>query len=579
MDIFAQLAETRYNDRTGYRTRPVEWVAERTGEHYWSAQREIAESVRDNRYTAVHSAHELGKSHSASRTIAWWIDSHPVGQAFVVSTAPSAAQVSVVMWREVMKAHGLAKLAGRINRAGYPQWYIGSELVGYGRKPPDYEESAFQGLHARYVLVVIDEAGGVPKTLYNAIDSIVANEHSRVLAIGNPDDPGSHFASICKPDSIWNVIHLDGLRSPNMTKERIVGYRRDGHGYSNPRYPLLAALMRAEGIPYSTEEIPHKIRELLLDPLWIEERIRTWGGMSSTAHLDYAPDELGDVVRRRCSSSSLFQAKARGVFPDSTATGVIPLGWVQQAMNRWQDWNDAGADTSKVNRPSRHVVGVDVAYGGQDETVLALRYGDTIVRLDRYRHADTTETADYAARTLHETGSIAVVDVIGIGAGVYDTLRRYKREGLILASPWAFNASARTPRTDMIGQFTFHNDRAAAWWKLRELLDPSRGSLLALPDDERLLEELVAVKYKHLVGGVIQVESKDEIRKRLGRSTDSADSVIQAFWVDGLDTTSSEHIPYASNAPSVHGPGQGVFTYEGYNAFDDSDMLASPGRG
>src|SRR4051812_2227197 len=137
----------------------------------------------------------MGKSFIASRIIAWWIDSHPVGEAFVVSTAPSAAQVSAIMWREVAKIHRAADLEGKINRAGYPQWYIGPELVGYGRKPADYEQSAFQGIHAKYVLVVIDEACGVPRHLYDAIDALVTNQNCRVLAIGNPDDAASHFAA------------------------------------------------------------------------------------------------------------------------------------------------------------------------------------------------------------------------------------------------------------------------------------------------------------------------------------------------------------------------------------------------
>lgn len=566
--IFAGL-RARYDDTLAYLRRPVEWVQDKVREFLWSAQRAVIESVRDNRYTVVHSAHELGKSHVASRAIAWWIDSHPPGEAFVVSTAPTAAQVSAILWREIGKAHTKAKLPGRITRAGYPMWHIGTELVGYGRKPADHEDSAFQGIHARYVLVVIDEAGGVPKQLYDAIDSIVANENSRVLAIGNPDDPGSHFAATCKPGSDWNVIHLDGLRSPNMTRERIVG-----PDPAHPIYPLTAALMAAEGIPYSTEAVPGNIRELLLDPLWVEERIIRWAGVPREMALDLAPDELGDMIRRRCAVSSLFQAKVRGVFPTSGSTGVIPLGWVQQAINRWHDWNDAGADLTRVPNPSRRVVGVDVAYTGNDETVIAPRYGDVITKLDRYRHADTIETADYAAAYLHEPHVMAVVDVIGIGAGTYDTLRRYKRDSVLpsTATIVPFNASAQTPRTDLIGQFKFRNDRAAAWWKFRELLDPSRGSKICIPDDERLIEELVAVQYEHLVGGVIKIESKDDIRKRLGRSTDTADAVIQAFWVDGL-TFNPEPVSYDQPGRARHG----AVDYSGYERVGEADMLGQPG--
>ena len=54
-----------------------------------------------------------------------------------------------------------------------------------------------------------------------------------------------------------------------------------------------------------------------------------------------------------------------------------------------------------------------------------------------------------------------------------------------------------------------------------------------LPDDERLVEELVAPRWKHMANGVLAVESKDDIKRRLGRSTDTADAVIQSYWPSG----------------------------------------------
>jgi hypothetical protein len=575
-DIFELLAE-RWNPANDYTTRPVEWIAERTGEFAWSQQRKICESVVNNRYTAVHSAHDLGKSFIASRIGTWWMDVHPTGEAFLVSTAPTAAQVSAILWREISKAHTKAQLQGRINRAGYPQWYVGSELIGYGRKPADYEESAFQGIHARYPLIIIDEACGVAKHLFNAVDALATNENARVLAIGNPDDPGSHFASICKPDSDWNVIHLDGLRSPNLTKERIIGHRSDGFGYANPRYPLLWALMRAEQIPFSTEEVPWEIRDLLVSELWIEERIRRWAGLSKTAHIDYAPDELEEIVRRRCAASPLFASKVRGIFPSAGTTGVIPLGWVQQAINRWHDVfdrDDGSVAVSLLARtPGRKILGVDVARGGEDETAVSTRYGNIVERIDRMRLADTMETVDFVAPLLNEPHSIAVVDVIGIGAGVYDRLRQMHAQGLIRGSAIPFNAGASSSRSDAIGQMRFRNDRAAAWWRFRELLDPSRGSNICLPDDERLIEELVAVKYEHHVGGIIKIESKDEIKKRLGRSTDTADSVIQSFWIEG------QHANIEGVEWGASGQSGGVVRYAGYDAFTDKDLAVTPGFG
>lgn len=540
---------------------PVAWVQER-GEFPWSVQRDILESVRDNRYTAVQSCHEAGKSFIASRVIAWWIDSHPPGTAFVVSTAPSAAQVATIMWREVAALHKKASLPGRITSAGYPQWKIDSQIVGIGRKPGDYEESAFQGYHAEYMLVIIDEACGVPEHLYDAIHSLVGNDEARVLAIGNPDDPSSHFATkVCKADSEWNVIHIDALRTPNMTYDRVVGPDPE-----NPVFPILAKLMQAEGIPFSTEEVPDRVRKMLVGPRWVEERLRDWGGI----HHEMSSDE----VVQRCHGTAIIEAKIRGLFPESAMDGVIPLGWIMRAVERGKDFN-------LTPEPGATILGVDVARTGDDMTCIATRRGSQIINLKRAHITDTMEVADVVAAALQEPGSIAVVDVIGIGSGVYDRLRQLRNKGALVGTPLEFNAAKNTRRKDRLGTFIMFNCRAAAWWNLREKLDPSRGSVVTLPDDDDLIAELAAPKFTVYNNGRMKVEAKEDIKKRLHRSTDSADAVIQAFWVDGPNGTNGEYIPYERDDP--HRLGQetngNVFNYEGYDPFTDVDMSVGLGDG
>src|SRR4029077_8642526 len=186
------------------------------GESLYSKQREITKSVEEHRRTAVKSCHDAGKSYIASRTAAWWIKYPPPGEAFVVSTAPSNDQVRGILWREINKVHRKGHLGGRINQT---EWWINNELVAFGRKPQDQDPGAFQGIHAKYVLVILDEACWIPKDLWMAAGSLAANEYSRILAIGNPDDPGGHFAEVCKPGSGWNVIRISYRDTPNFTNE------------------------------------------------------------------------------------------------------------------------------------------------------------------------------------------------------------------------------------------------------------------------------------------------------------------------------------------------------------------------
>src|SRR3990172_1495005 len=97
-----------------YADDPVGWVADRLGTFLWSAQREILESVRDNRKTAVHSSYLSGKSFVAGRAVCWWIDQHMSGEAFAVTTAPTDPQVKGILWKEIARAHLSGSLRGRV---------------------------------------------------------------------------------------------------------------------------------------------------------------------------------------------------------------------------------------------------------------------------------------------------------------------------------------------------------------------------------------------------------------------------------------------------------------------------------
>lgn len=510
-----EVAAKEFEPPPPYDTDIKLWASDKLGEFLWSMQEEITNSLLTERYTAVQSCHDAGKSFIAARIAAWWIDQHPPGEAFVVSTAPTSAQVSAILWREITKAHKKGGLIGSIVSAGYPQWKIsGGELVGYGRKPADYSESAFQGIHARYVLVIMDEACGIDRNLFDAVDALATNEEARVLAIGNPDDPSSHFATVCRPDSGWNVIRIDGLRTPNFSQEAVEWMDCPQCRKVGARENLLTRLFREEGMAYTTEEVPDAVRPMLLSPLWVEERLHRWVGRASEEQ------RLSDLA----SQSALFTAKVRGLFPDSNTEGIIPLGWVERAVDRWRDVMARG-----VAPVGRKIIGADIAREGADETCLAIRKGNVTTEIRRHRIADTMETTGYIVALLNEPHAYPVVDVIGVGAGVVDRLREQGQP----VRP--FNAAhSANDLKDRSGEFGFRNLRAAAWWNMRELLDPSRGFDIALPDSEILKADLTTPRWRVLSGGKIQVESKDDIRKRLGRSTDEGDAVVMAHWVDSF---------------------------------------------
>jgi hypothetical protein len=87
----------------------------------------MAQSVVENRYSAFKASPDVSKSHTMSRLALWWIDVHPPGEAFVVTTAPTTPQVEAILWRYMGNAHKKAGLPGRITLDA--KWYIGNELV------------------------------------------------------------------------------------------------------------------------------------------------------------------------------------------------------------------------------------------------------------------------------------------------------------------------------------------------------------------------------------------------------------------------------------------------------------------
>jgi hypothetical protein len=92
-----------------YMDDPVGWIEDVCGEFVWSKQREICESVRDNKYTAVKACHGPGKSFIGARIGCWWLNVHKLGDAFLVTSAPSWPQVQAILWREIRRAHRLGK--------------------------------------------------------------------------------------------------------------------------------------------------------------------------------------------------------------------------------------------------------------------------------------------------------------------------------------------------------------------------------------------------------------------------------------------------------------------------------------
>jgi len=225
-----------------------------------------------------------------------------------------------------------------------------------------------------------------------------------------------------------------------------------------------------------------------------------------------------------------YQNRVLGEFANSQADSIIQLSWVELANERWYAWQEYIKDGGYLENVTH--IGVDVARGGSDKTIFALRRNYIISELLPFTKQDTMiTTAEITKNLILHQSAQANIEVVGVGAGVYDRSRELFKDRIL-----AFNPSKRTDTLDKSEQWGFVDTRSAAWWHMRELLDPANDYEIALPPDEGLTGDLIIPKWS-LRGEKIKVQSKEEISKipgRSGKSTDEGDAVVIAFWEEEL---------------------------------------------
>lgn len=195
---------------------------------------------------------------------------------------------------------------------------------------------------------------------------------------------------------------------------------------------------------------------------------------------------------------------------------VIPTAWVEAAVKRWR----------KPDRLSEMLsMGIDVARGGKDETVIArLHEGMWFDEPLAYPGSETPNGHTVAGLVLSAMRDDATqhLDVIGVGASPYDVLRAAHQP------VYGINVSEAATARDKSGMLSFANLRTQLWWAMREALDPSSNTGIALPNNPRLIADLCSARW-HLRGKVIQVDSRGEIKDRTGRSPDYASAYLLAL--------------------------------------------------
>jgi len=475
-------------------------------------QQEILYSVQNKRRTSVRSGTARGKDFVGAIASVCFLfltvfdEDWRFRATKVVNTAPTGRQIRNIMIPEISKFFTKGRHRGylwgnimadgiRFESERLKDWY----LTGF--KAGDDAVEAWSGIHAPNVMVVVTEASGIDQVTFDSIEGILQG-NSRLMLIFNPNrTTGEAYKSQFSPQ--YNKFVLNCLNAPNVTNYQKV---------------LRGEMTEKE---YKKFWIPGQV-----DYEWVDEKVKKPGWTvrispeeASKAELDF--EWNGSWYR----PTDLFRVKVLGEFPKESEEQLIPLAWIEAAQERWRIHQEQGW---RLQKPLR--LGVDIAGMGRDLSSFCKRKGHFVFPFEVNGSKNHMENAGKTKSILEsERGALAFIDTIGEGAGVFS---RLEEQGMNNIFSCKFSESAKG-LTDITEGYEFANMRAYLFWRVRDWLNPAFDSEACLPPDDELTEELTSIEYMFRSDGKIQIEPKEEIVKRLGRSTDKTDSLANTFYPEG----------------------------------------------
>lgn len=476
-------------------------------------QKQVLRSVQFNKKTSVRSGTARGKDFIAAvaamcffyATPTWNKAGEMIENTKVFLTAPTDRQIGDIMYPEISKLHGKAlsrgfNLPGRLIgygiRTNVQEWF----LTGFKASNDNHE--AWTGLHAPNIMFVVTEASGIPKTVFDAIEGNLQG-NSRLLIVFN-DNTGSGYASETQKHPDWAKFTLDSLNAYNVLQKKDI--------------------------------IPGQVGWE-----WVDGRVHDWCIQIQEKDMSIIDGDFsweGKFYR----PNDLFRVKVRGLPPRVASDVLIPEEWYELAEKRWLAHQVTPVPVKKHLR-----LGADIAGMGRDSNKLCHRFDQYVAKFETINSnspdihmvmaGNIKAILEQHTDTFRGWAAQAMIDTIGEGAGVYSRLLEVKKA----KDRWAvwsckFSYAAVDPfddkkvLTDITGQYTFLNLRAYLFWRIRDWLDPSRNTGAMLPPNPQCKQELTTIIWKFRSDGSIQIEEKEEIKKKLKRSPDDSDALANTFY-------------------------------------------------
>ncbi len=423
---------------------------------------------------AVKSSHGVGKT----TTVAWcgWVFMITRMMSKTVATAPTAHQLLDVLWPEFSKWHSrmppemstmwdisATHIRSKIKKDGVEygkNWFASART---SNKPDN-----MQGFHEDHVLVLCEEAPGIPSNIFEVIEGILSNaeennEEALLLKVGNPTQTAGEF---------YNAFHKNQLLYDRFTISGDPSSKAD----------------RGAGKFYYSKRVSKKYRS--------------------------------NMEAKYGLNSMVYDVRVRGLFPTMADDVIIPLEWAEKAQFVPLPKFDDVADPITLI--------MDVARFGGDNTTLGVMRGGHLLELHKWPKTSGNKCCDIVVEA-YKHGAYGVknvpvarviVDEPGVGGPVIDMMRRAD----IPVTPYNGGMSMKRDADPDDDVRMFFNRRARDWWTLRRKMELG---LIHIPEDEELVNELASVKYDYH-NEKIKVETKGDMRERLGdgASPDLADTIV-----------------------------------------------------
>jgi hypothetical protein len=472
--------------REFYSTRPIDFFVDKLGvkrdtldwlnlpdyaNHKWDGTVNPLVSVLDyiagNNWVGVESATATGKTFLGAGIVYWFL--YCFENSLVITTAPKEDQLKLGIWREIIRNHDKIGLGELLSLKLRMISGVDNWLaVGFTSGVGSGEASATKAQGFHAEHMLI-----ILEETPGVPDAVISAFQNTSTA------PHNLILAFGNPDHSQDNLHRF-CNLPNVKSVRISDYDHPNVVTKNPNF-----------IPGATSE-----------------------------------DDLKRKLSKYGSDTHpLFLSRARGISPAQSQDSLINIEWCRNAFERWDALTDSRGKLIVDNIKGEKGLGVDVAnseFG--DKASLCYGKGVVCLKVDDFQCPDSNKLGHQVYQILKDEcikPSFVGIDGVGVGAGTVNTLREHGVGGRNI------NLQSGNAPVYWVGEEKFKNLRAQMWWQLREDL---RLNIIALPNDEELFADIVTPKW-FTQNNLIVVESKETIKKRLGRSPNKGDSLVYWNWV------------------------------------------------